>query len=689
MKYKILLTILLLFITFNVNADPQGKGVVSIIEEDNSPETYPWQLKVTNGSLTDNGDGTVSLTVGGSEADTLDTVCDRGATTNQSITINDNDGDDNENMLTIGDSNDLDNAIIWGNVGIGLTNPSVSLEATGSAIIGGSTSGESSIDKGLVVNESGGSTATDDFRAESNLNANAFLVDASAEQVNIGIDLAVDTSDLFIDVSEGNVGIGVTTPVNKLDIEGSCAIGVTYSGTNTATSNGLIVQGNVGLGITNPVHPLSVVGNSYFNGNVGIGDTSPATAIETSGTVTAEHFASTDDADITDNLTAGDIIIDEADGVLSFTGATSATILCPTAGNINITPNMDFNGGIRYAQDTSIGFGKGAVGLSQIFSMAMLTNYTADSLWTMIVTPDANVSSCWIYGKTAAYGCTDHDNYVSPTFVFANENGADSYDYAGVVLGERTQSNVATTHYFDILAMTGSLDGSVDATTTEVGAMFRTGDSGTATSGHSLSSGDWLFEDDIEVNGSAYFDAGVTIADHIRASTSIYRRYYHLNIAGIAPGSSGATWTEAGANNLAGWQLNSATELLNFDSDVHSDWDGTSDFTVEIYFQLLSAGSNGDTVDLKLITYYMAVGDSIVKTQTLADVVTTTDGTQYKMYKATFTVPWDAANDIETGDRLSFTLNLETDTSEIDNILVANGSIVYSTTHIGIEDGDT
>ena len=46
-----------------------------------------------------------------------------------------------------------------------------------------------------------------------------------------------------------SVGIGAT-PVNKLDVEGSVAIGAAYSGTNTAPANGLIVEGNVGIGIT-------------------------------------------------------------------------------------------------------------------------------------------------------------------------------------------------------------------------------------------------------------------------------------------------------------------------------------------------------------------------------------------------------------------------------------------------------
>ena len=45
----------------------------------------------------------------------------------------------------------------------------------------------------------------------------------------------------------GNVGIGTTNPVNKLDVNGGMAIG-SYAGTNSATSNGLIVGGCVGIG---------------------------------------------------------------------------------------------------------------------------------------------------------------------------------------------------------------------------------------------------------------------------------------------------------------------------------------------------------------------------------------------------------------------------------------------------------
>lgn len=39
--------------------------ILNIREEDGTPSTFPYQLKVTNGTLTDNGDGTVSLSTGG------------------------------------------------------------------------------------------------------------------------------------------------------------------------------------------------------------------------------------------------------------------------------------------------------------------------------------------------------------------------------------------------------------------------------------------------------------------------------------------------------------------------------------------------------------------------------------------------------------------------------------------------
>jgi hypothetical protein len=78
---------------------------------------------------------------------------------------------------------------------------------------------------------------------------------------------------MMIANSTGNIGIGTTNPLSKLDISGGVAIG-SYSGVNAAPSNGLIVDGNVGIGTTGPGAKLEVArpndGASIFRiSNVG------------------------------------------------------------------------------------------------------------------------------------------------------------------------------------------------------------------------------------------------------------------------------------------------------------------------------------------------------------------------------------------------------------------------------------
>jgi hypothetical protein len=54
----------------------------------------------------------------------------------------------------------------------------------------------------------------------------------------------------------GNVGIGTTSPQNKLDVNGGVAVG-TYAGI-AGSSNGIISSGNVGIGTTAPAYLLHV-----------------------------------------------------------------------------------------------------------------------------------------------------------------------------------------------------------------------------------------------------------------------------------------------------------------------------------------------------------------------------------------------------------------------------------------------
>jgi hypothetical protein len=82
--------------------------------------------------------------------------------------------------------------------------------------------------------------------------------------------------------STGNVGIGTTTPLNKLDIAGASAIGSDYAGAYTAPTNGAIIEGNVGIGTTTPASTLTV------NGHIGTDGLAPAlTSCGTSPSIVA------------------------------------------------------------------------------------------------------------------------------------------------------------------------------------------------------------------------------------------------------------------------------------------------------------------------------------------------------------------------------------------------------------------
>lgn len=179
----------------------------------------------------------------------------------------------------------------------------------------------------------------------------------------------------------------------------------------------------------------------------------------------------------------------------------------------------------------------------------------------------------------------------------------------------------------------------------------------------------------------------------LRSQTANYVRYYHLPVSSFDPGVAGATWDSADANTVGGWRLNAAGDTLEFGVDVHSDWDGASDLTVEVYFAVRLGGAlPADTVDLRLQCFYNGVGELATKTQTVEVATVVGAAIQYTVFQATFTIDWniDAGNTVQVGDKFGFIFNLETDTSEVDDIVILQGgtSFYYKTTHIGIESGD-
>jgi len=161
-----------------------------------------------------------------------------------------------------------------GNVGIGVTNPGAQIDMVGSAGIRlfNNVGSAASVSLDGAAN---GSPSVQFKQSGSLVGQIEYLNADGTMEINGG-----GGSGQLVVKSSGNVGIGVTGPVNKLDVNGSMAVG-SYAGNNTGPSNGLIVSGNVGIGITLPNGTLDI--KSGTNHDVGFQDDSGYGTVEIVG----------------------------------------------------------------------------------------------------------------------------------------------------------------------------------------------------------------------------------------------------------------------------------------------------------------------------------------------------------------------------------------------------------------------
>jgi len=166
----------------------------------------------------------------------------------------------------------------------------------------------------------------------------------------------------------------------------------------------------------------------------------------------------------------------------------------------------------------------------------------------------------------------------------------------------------------------------------------------------------------------------VTTSAVIHGTSSLWWYVKYVDAFSITPGTSGATLIPPDANTLGGYQLDNAGEELYFNAHIFDNWDASSDLELVVVFEVNvdhSGGADTDTVDIKVVSYYKGEGETANKTQTVEVATIVGKSPQYKQFTATLTIDYDAVdNVVEVDDTVSFIVNLETDTSEVDDIIV-------------------
>ena len=146
------------------------------------------------------------------------------------------------------------------------------------------------------------------------------------------------------------------------------------------------------------------------------------------------------------------------------------------------------------------------------------------------------------------------------------------------------------------------------------------------------------------------------------------------------------TWKDPDATSVGGWILDDAGEELTFTTHIDQEWDEVSNILVKIYFEINVAGGAGtDTVDLKVDTFLKGEDEAVTRNQTLEDAKIVGTAAQFTLFELELQIIFnDGANPVRKGDVVTMVLNLETDTSEIDNVTINYGELLYQTLTPGL-----
>ncbi len=200
------------------------------------PQGPSWNI--TN--LTMNNNGTLTLTT--DQPQTFSTTTNAWITTGNNGTNPTNNflgTIDNQSLVFRTNNTEKVRILTNGNTGIGITTPNYKLHLHDAANTGFGVPGIQ------LTNGTTGTGVNDGVRLATN--GTDFWVD---NRSNGNLMFATNTFERARFLPNGNFGVNIVNPLNRVDVNGNMSIG-SFAGTFTAPNNGLIVSGNVRIGIPN------------------------------------------------------------------------------------------------------------------------------------------------------------------------------------------------------------------------------------------------------------------------------------------------------------------------------------------------------------------------------------------------------------------------------------------------------
>lgn len=207
-----------------------------------------------------------------------------------------------------------------------------------------------------------------------------------------------------------------------------------------------------------------------------------------------------------------------------------------------------------------------------------------------------------------------------------------------------------------------------------------------------VGSGGYLYATEgVDTDGTVYAGGDITvdgsIVHRLDDGHGGYWHEYAIMALSLSPGGSGATLIITSADTLGGYGLDNATEYLYYATHIENDWDGFSNPKLILSFEINVENSGGglaDAVIIDAVCYHKSVGDFSTEVDTHSGNTVVGQATRYTLFEQEIEIDI-IADSISVGDTIYIRLNLNTDGSDVNTIIINYLEFKYQTSTPAME----